>query len=129
MANLKIAKDWLGLANIYLIGSKALLEMDERFLALSSFHAQQAAEKSLKAYLVFHSIRVPKSHDIGDLLALIELKDKSFSDLLKSCEILSDYAVAYRYPDAQKNPLKKMEVDEAILQAQLALNESLKRIK
>ncbi len=101
MANLKLAKDWLGLANTDLIGAKALLERGDRFFALSAFHAQQASEKALKAYLVFQSIRVPKSHDIGDLVALIELKDKNLSELLKPCLELTDYAVAYRYPDAQ----------------------------
>ena len=82
MANLKVAKDWLGLANIDLIGAKALAEMGDKFFALAAFHAQQAAEKALKGYLVFNSIRVPKSHDIGDLLALIELKDSALSELL-----------------------------------------------
>ena len=102
MANIKVARDWLGLANTDLIGAKALFEMGDKFFAISAFHAQQAAEKALKAYLVFQSIRVPKSHDIGDLIALIELKDKELSTLLRPCLELTDYAVAYRYPDAQK---------------------------
>lgn len=129
MANLKLAKDWLGLANTDLVGAKALLDLGERFLALSAFHAQQAAEKALKAYLVFQSIRVPKSHDIGDLVVLIELKDKKLSELLKPCLELTDYAVAYRYPDAQKQPLTHQAVIEAIRQAELALSESIKRIE
>jgi HEPN domain-containing protein len=128
LANLKIAKDWIGFANTDLIGAKALFEMGEKFFALSVFHAQQTAEKSLKAYLVFQSIRVPKTHDIGDLLALIELKDKKLSELLTSCQQLTDYAVAYRYPDAQKKPLEKKDVVLAIQQAEMALFESLKRI-
>lgn len=129
MANLKLAKDWLRLANTDLIGAKALLEMGERFYSLSTFHAQQAAEKALKAYLVFQSIRVPKTHDIGDLVALIELRDKGFSELLKPCLELTDYAVAYRYPDAQKQPLSEKAVTEAIKQAELALNESIKQLE
>jgi HEPN domain-containing protein len=129
LANIKLAKDWLGLANTDLIGAKALLEIGDQFFALSAFHAQQAAEKALKAYLVFQSIRVPKSHDIGDLVALIELKDKSFAEFLKPCLELTDYAVAYRYPDAQKQPLTEQAVKIAIGQAELALNESIERIK
>ena len=129
MANLKVAKDWLGLATKDIIGAKALRDMGEGFFALSVFHSQQAAEKALKAYLVFNSIRVPKSHDIGDLLALIELKDKNFADLLKPCQDLTDYAVAYRYPDAQKKPLTQQAVTEAISQAELAVMESIRQIK
>ena len=129
MANLKIAKDWIGFANTDLIGAKALLDMGDSFLTLAAFHAQQAAEKSLKGYLVFQSIRVPKTHDLGDLLALIELKDKSFAELLKPCLDLTDYAVAYRYPDAQKKPIEKWAVVVAIQQAELAFNQTLIRIK
>ncbi len=114
LANIKQAKDWLGLVNTDLIGAKALLEMGDRFYALSAFHAQQAAEKALKGYLVFQSIRVPKSHDIGDLIALIELKEKGHAELLKPCVELTDYAVAYRYPDAQQQPLTNEAVQRAI---------------
>ena len=120
MANLKIVKDWIGLANTDLIGAKALFEMGENFFGLAVFHAQQAAEKSIKAYLVYQSVRVPKSHDIGDLLALIELKDKDLFHLLNPCIELTDYAVAYRYPDAQKKTLEKQAVIIAIQQADLA---------
>lgn len=129
MANLKVVKDWIGFANIDLVGAKALFEMGDDFLGLAAFHAQQAAEKSMKAYLTFHSVRVPKTHDIGDLLALIELKDKELFLLLSPCVELTDYAVAYRYPDAQKKPLERSAVLIAIQQAELAQIEVLKKIK
>lgn len=128
MANLKITKDWLRLANTDLIGSKALLELGENFYALLAFHAQQAAEKSLKAYLVFNSIRVPKTHDLSDLLALIELKNLDFARSLKQTTILTDYAVAYRYPDATKEQLTKSTVLEAIALADFTLSEVLKKL-
>ncbi|MBW1960508.1 MAG: HEPN domain-containing protein [Deltaproteobacteria bacterium] len=35
------------------------------------FHAQQCAEKYLKAFLTFKNIDFPKTHDIGELLALV----------------------------------------------------------
>lgn len=56
MANLKVVKDWIGFANIDLVGAKALSKMGDDFLSLAAFHAQQAAEKSMKAYMIF-SIR------------------------------------------------------------------------
>ena len=128
MANLKIVKDWIGFANTDLVGAKALFDMGENFFSLAVFHAQQAAEKSMKAFLVFQSVRVPKTHDIGDLLVLIELKDKDLFQLLNPCIELTDYAVAYRCPDAQKKPLEKKDVMLAIQQAELAHSEILKRI-
>jgi len=35
------------------------------------FHAQQAAEKFIKAFLVRHQIEFPKTHDIGLLRQLV----------------------------------------------------------
>lgn len=129
MANLRVVKDWISLANTDIIGAKALFEMGENFFGLAVFHAQQSAEKSIKAYLVFQSVRVPKTHDLGDLLALVELKDKDLFRLLQPCVVLTDYAVAYRYPDSQKKPLEKNEVAIAIQQAEFTQTEVLKQIK
>lgn len=129
MANLKVVKDWISLANTDLIGAKALFEMGETFFGLAVFHAQQSAEKSIKAYLVFQSVRVPKSHDIGDLLVLVKPKDEDLFKILSPCVDLTDYAVAYRYPDSQKKPLEKNEVAAAIQLAATAHVEVLNKIK
>jgi len=40
-----------------------------------AFHAQQAVEKFIKAYLVKNQIEFRKTHDIGKLINLIETKD------------------------------------------------------
>jgi HEPN domain-containing protein len=61
LGSIKVAKEWLSYANTDLIGAKALADMGENFFPLAAFHAQQCAEKALKAYLVFNSIRVPKT--------------------------------------------------------------------
>ena len=54
---------------------------------LSAFHAQQAAEKAIKGFLVFKSVRVPKSHNLGDLIKLIlfvGICHRHMNDALKS---------------------------------------------
>jgi hypothetical protein len=38
----------------------------------TAFHAQQAAEKAIKAVLLKHQIRFPRTHDLAALIALIE---------------------------------------------------------
>lgn len=43
------------------------------------FHCQQAVEKYLKAYLVFLDLKFPKTHEIGELIAIIEKIDKERS--------------------------------------------------
>jgi HEPN domain-containing protein len=62
------------------------------------FHAQQAAEKALKAVLRFHQIEFPLTHDLDVLLELLEQsRIKLPSDVQKSGE-LTPYAVEARYP-------------------------------
>ena len=64
---------------------------------LVAYHAQQCAEKRLKAYLVFHNIDFPYSHDISRLLELCAEK-ANWTGKLQNAEELSMYAIA-RYPE------------------------------
>ncbi|MCF7822523.1 MAG: HEPN domain-containing protein [Mariprofundaceae bacterium] len=61
------------------------------------FHAQQAAEKYLKALLAFHGSEIPRTHDLEELqLLCIEfIPHVGFRNL--ALEELSDYAVSVRY--------------------------------
>lgn len=61
------------------------------------FHAQQAAEKSIKAVLVHHGVRVPKSHDLAYLTNLLPAS-VSIPPSLIQLPILTKYAVHQRYP-------------------------------
>lgn len=62
------------------------------------FHCQQAAEKSLKAYLVHLEILFPKTHNIGQLIEIGMSCDPGL-ELFISAEDLSPYGVDVRYPD------------------------------
>jgi len=62
------------------------------------FHAQQAVEKYLKAYLVFKDIEPKKTHKIEKLVLACMTLDAAFSSL-KDADILTEYAVEFRYPD------------------------------
>lgn len=62
-----------------------------------AFHSQQCAEKYLKAFLVFHSIDFPYTHNISTLIELC-LPIVDLNSELKSAKELSKYAVAVRYP-------------------------------
>jgi len=121
LGSVKVAKEWLSYANVDLVGAKALTDLGEKFYPLAAFHAQQCAEKAIKGYLVYQSVRVPKTHDMADLLALVELKDPVFAKQVQASASLTDYAVAYRYPDAQKEPLKLHIVESVIGIAQSVL--------
>ena len=62
------------------------------------FHAQQCAEKYLKAVLQENKKRIPKIHFLLEILALILKFDGSYEFLKSDLEVLEDYAVRFRYP-------------------------------
>jgi HEPN domain-containing protein len=61
------------------------------------FHAQQAAEKALKAILVHHGISFPKTHQLRDVLDLLP-EGIPVPRAVENATILTRYAVAGRYP-------------------------------
>lgn len=62
------------------------------------FHAQQCAERYLKAVLQEDGKRIPKIHYLLEILALILESDGSYEFLKADLEVLEDYAVRFRYP-------------------------------
>lgn len=63
------------------------------------FHAQQVAEKVLKAFLAHHGRDLLKTHDLVALLAQCSTIDRTLSDLEADCRKLTSYGVSARYPD------------------------------
>ena len=64
------------------------------------FHAQQCAEKFLKARLVEAQRSVPKVHDLGGLLDLVLDLEPKWGELRTELVSLSNMAVEVRYPGA-----------------------------
>ncbi len=62
-----------------------------------AFHAQQCAEKYLKAYLVFHAIDSPYTHNLRRLLDFCAAR-ASWAEQLRDAEELNPYASTARYP-------------------------------
>ena len=71
------------------------------------FHAQQAAEKAVKALLVDHGISVPRSHDLAFLFARLP-RDIAVPLELVDLPLLTKYAVQLRYP-GETVPIKTRE--------------------
>jgi len=61
------------------------------------FHAQQSAEKYLKAYLQALKIPIPKTHDLVRLLSEIP-PNPALESLRAGMATLTAYAVEFRYP-------------------------------
>jgi HEPN domain-containing protein len=63
------------------------------------FHAQQAGEKLLRAYLLMYNVPPERTHDWVKLLSRCITTDPSLADLESECVLLSGYGVLPRYPD------------------------------
>lgn len=62
------------------------------------FHAQQCAEKYLKAYLIYKDVQFEKVHDLGDLVSMCTTKAENFKEIHDTVEELTPFAVDVRYP-------------------------------
>lgn len=64
-----------------------------------AFHCQQYVEKLLKALLTLHDIEAPRTHDLRRLVQLAAPAAPDLSNLADVADLLTDHAVAMRYPD------------------------------
>jgi len=103
---------WLQKARGDLRGAELDLAADPPLLEDAAFHAQQAVEKALKAFLVWHERPFRKTHDLGEIGQLCAAIDPSLEPLCRRADALTVYAWAFRYPSDVAAPLLE-EVGEA----------------
>ena len=91
-----LAQGWLAKAESDLSTAKWLLEGSGPY-DTACFHAQQAVEKALKAFLAFHQIAIPRIHDLEELQRLcLEAGDFPKLEALDFAQV-TGYAVALCY--------------------------------
>ncbi len=98
MTGAERAKEWLRFAQDDLRSAEVLLK--EEIFNEVCFHAQQCAEKGIKAFLVLQDQVVPKTHRLIDLLEEAIKLDPKLEAMRKDCIILDQYYIPTRYPDA-----------------------------
>ena len=92
-------RDWVVKAEEDYEAARALVRKRKPNLSNAvCFHAQQCAEKYLKAFLIYHRIAFPKTHDLLDLLELAKRADSTLELLRPDLAHLEPYAVEFRYP-------------------------------
>jgi len=85
------------------------------------FHAQQAAEKGLKAALVHLGIDFPNTHNLGALVDLVPRIIPRPDLVIAAATELTPYSVSFRYPGAYE-PVEKEEYMDAVRAAELILD-------
>ena len=84
-----------------------MLEPERFDDAIFGFHAQQAAEKALKAWLSLRGVSYPPTHDLRALIRLLEVNGEAQAEIFRHLVDLNDYAVAYRYGPVVAGPLDR----------------------
>ena len=97
--NANDAKRWLDYAEKDMRAAHTLLDSGEFFPRQICFLAEQCAEKSIKAILVFEEVDFPKHHDLDRLRDFIPDGWK-FKELFPDLAELTIWAVESRYPGA-----------------------------
>jgi len=115
-----LVKSWLNKAERDLDSARRLSEGPEALLDVAIYHCQQAAEKALKGWLVFHDRRLEKTHDVRMLATLSSSIDPEFSSVFEAAERLTPYAVIYRYPGELLFP-EPEEFQQALRDAETVL--------
>ncbi len=87
----KAEEDWVSLLRSY-------RARKEPSYNVACFHAQQCAEKYLKACLVEAGAAFPRTHDLSLLLTLVQPIEPGLGILQPEMDALNKYAIAYRYP-------------------------------
>ena len=91
-------RQWMVRADHDLRSAGLLFAADPPLFDTVVFHCQQAAEKALKAYLTLKDTSFQKVHILSVLVEQCMQSDPTFAELMDIADMLTPYAVAFRYP-------------------------------
>ena len=105
-AKRQLVQTWLLKADHDLRSAQRLAEGDDPLLDTAIYHCQQSAEKAVKGFLVYHDVRVRKTHDIVELSMEAGKLTSDYEALDDAAERLTEYAIGFRYPNMQLEPTR-----------------------
>jgi HEPN domain-containing protein len=97
---------WLAKAKMDLDAAAFELTAQPPFVADIVFHAQQAAEKALKGFLVWHSSPFRKTHNLEELGEQSLRFDPTLRSVVEKATPITRYAWKYRYPGDPDEPTR-----------------------
>lgn len=110
--------EWLNRARSNL--ARARHRIPGTYLEDACFDAQQAAEKAIKAVMVFRDIEFPYIHELARLIDILESAGDPIPDAVRRAGRLTRYATATRYPGLEE-PVTEPEYAEAVEIAEAVL--------
>ena len=112
---------WLASAASDLKAARLCQDDSGIFPEVVCFHAQQSAEKAIKAVLLNLNIDFPLTHDIQDLIEIAEINNVKLSPEVRAAEKLTPFAVETRYPH-NREEITEEEVKENVMIAEHTLS-------
>lgn len=101
MTEINELKSWIAYAEEDLSAAKTLIGLKKPLLTAVCFHAQQCAEKYLKALLLMKDVSFPKTHDLPTLDTLCNQNGILTGFDPQHLTDLSKFAIQARYPGNQ----------------------------
>ncbi len=98
----------------------AVLELAQVYGETIGYHVQQAAEKLLKAVLAAHGVVYRRTHNLDELVRLVQTNGLLFPDDLLPIREFTTFAVEPRYEDL---PLEAITLDRR------AARDTLRRLR
>jgi HEPN domain-containing protein len=118
-ARQELVRDWLTKASHDLQTVRIIANVPDGPLDTAIYHCQQAAEKSIKAWLQANDNPFPKTHDIEELVKMAAVINSEFGKFAQAAYVLTPYVSAFRYPGGFDEPMpSRAEFDAALQHAQ-----------
>lgn len=114
-----LVRAWLIKALNDLKSARIVAESADGPLDTAIDHCQPAAEKAVKAFLLFHGVTPAKTHDVRRLAVQASGFDPDLNEFIPFAAALTPYAWEFRYPDdlAETYPTRD-EFGEALQHAE-----------
>ena len=118
-------RSWFRKAGDDLRAASVDVEAEPPLLEDALFHCQQAVEKAMKGFLMWHDQPFRKTHSLTELGIICSKLDPSLENTLRTTAGLSEYATVYRYPGETEPPSEEeaagaRELAEGVLSELLA---------
>jgi HEPN domain-containing protein len=109
MPDIKHARLLLSIARRDLQASSHMLNPSDFPEEAFGFHAQQAVEKALKAWVCLKGVTYPWEHDLEQLFQLLEDAGEKGATEFRDLVGLTDFAARLRYDYSDDEPLDREE--------------------
>jgi len=90
--------EWLNRAKSNLARATADINLSNIYLEDLCFDAQQAAEKAIKALLLYRGVVFPFVHDLAELVTVLQRNGEEVPPSIAEAARLTRFAVETRYP-------------------------------